>query len=112
MAVPAFVGTKKQFILRAASHKSFSLIKPDSHMHARMRARTTIMRARTTIKVQSSKLEHVLTAESHEWLSTASRLPEVGEVPHQPERHIFPRCQFGKSEVVSCTVQGSLFGTF
>ena len=46
-------------------------------------------RARTTIKVQSSKSEHMLAAESCEWLSTASRLPEVGEVPHQPERHIF-----------------------
>ena len=91
--------------MRAAAHESFSLVKPDSHMHARTRARTAI-------KVQSSNSEHVLAAESREWLSTASRLPEVGKVPHQPERHIFPRCQFGKSEVVSRAVQGSLFGTF
>ena len=105
MVVPVFVGTKKKIIMRAAAHESFGLVKPDSHMHARTRARTTI-------KVQSSNSEHVLAAESREWLSTASRLPEVGEVPHQPERHIFPRCQFGKSEVVSRAVQGSLFGTF
>ena len=107
MAVPVFVGTKKKIILRAAAHESFSLVKPDSHMHARTRARTTI-------KVHSSNSEHVLAAESREWLqlSTASRLPEVGEVPHQSERRIFPRCQFGKSEVVSRAVQGSLFGTF
>ena len=106
MAVPVFVGTKKQkIILRAAAYESFSLVKPDSHMHARTRARTTI-------KVQSSNLEHVLAAESRKWLSTASRLPEVGEVLHQLQRHIFPGCQFGKSEVVSRAVQGSLFGTF
>ena len=37
-------------------------------MHARTRAR---------IKVQSSNSEHVLAAESREWLSTAGRLPEV-----------------------------------
>ena len=41
-----------------------------------------------------------------------SRLPEVGEVPHQPECYIFPRRQFGKSKVVSRAFQGSLFGTF
>ena len=104
-AVSFFVGTPKKFILRAAVYESFSLVKPDSHMHARTRARTTI-------KVQSSNSEHVLAAKSGEWLSTASRLPEVGEVPHQPEHHMFPKCQFGKSKVVSRAVQGSLFGTF
>ena len=30
-----------------------------------------------------------------------SSVPEVGEVPHQPERHIFPRRQVGKSKVVT-----------
>ena len=42
----------------------------------------------------------------------SSRLPEVGEVPHQTECHIFPRRQFGKSKVVSCVFQRSLFGAF
>ena len=42
-----------------------SLVKPDSHMHARTRAWTTI-------KVQSSNSEHMLAVESREWLSTAS----------------------------------------
>ena len=37
MAVPVFVGTKKKIILRAATYESFSLVKPDSHMHARAR---------------------------------------------------------------------------
>ena len=98
MAVPVFVGTKKKIILRATAHESFSLVKPDSHING-------CTRARTTIEVQSSNSEHMLTAESCEWLSTASRLPEVGEVPHQPERHIFPRRQFGKSKVVGRAVQ-------
>ena len=40
MAVPVFVGTKKKkIVLRAAAHVSFSLVKPDSHMHAHTRAR-------------------------------------------------------------------------
>ena len=42
-----------------------SLVKPDSHIHARTRAWTII-------KTQSSNLEQVLAVESHEWLSTAS----------------------------------------
>ena len=42
----------------------------------------------------------------------SSRLSEVGEVPHQTECHIFPRRQFGKSKVVSCVFQRSLFGAF
>ena len=42
----------------------------------------------------------------------SSRLPEVGEVPHWPEHHVFLRRQFGKSKVVSRAFQGSLFGTF
>ena len=72
------------------------------------------MRARelgTTIEVQSSNTEHVLAVESRA-NGESSRLPEVGEVPHQPEHHIFPRRQFGKSKVVSRAFQGSLFGTF
>ena len=36
----------------------------------------------------------------------SSRLPEVGEVPYQPERHIFPKSQFSKSKVVSHAFQG------
>ena len=56
---------KKKVILCAAAHESFSIVKPDSHMHA-------CTRARTTIKFQSSNSEHVLAAESREWLSTAS----------------------------------------
>ena len=104
MAVPVFVSTKKKWILCAAAHESYSLVKPDSHMHARTRACTTI-------KVQSSNSEHVLAVESAEYWESSS-LPEIGEVPHQPERHIFPRRQFGKSKVVSRVFQGSLFGTF
>ena len=44
-------------------------------------------------------------------MAESSGLPEVGEVPLQPERHIyiFPRHQFGKSKVVSCAFQGSWF---
>ena len=102
MAVPVFVGTKqKKIILRAAAHESFSLVKPDSHMHARTRARTTI-------KVQSSNSEHVLAAESREWLSTASRLPEV----KYPTNQSVISFQDASLEVVSRAVQGSLFGTF
>ena len=37
------------------------------------------------------------------------RLPEVGEVLHQPERHLFPRRQFGKSKVVGRAFQESGF---
>ncbi len=36
-------------------------------------------------------------------------LPDVGQVPHQPERHVFPKRQFGKSKVVSRAFQGSWF---
>ena len=36
----------------------------------------------------------------------SSRLPEVGEVPYQSERHIFPKSQFSKSKVVSRAFQG------
>ena len=49
--------------------------------------------------------EHAEYCESCE----SSRLPEVGEVPHQPEHHTFPRRQFGKSKVVSRAFQGSWF---
>ena len=42
-------------------------------------------------------------------MAESSHLSEVGEVPHQPERHMFPRRQFGKSAVVSCAFQGSWF---
>ena len=42
-------------------------------------------------------------------MAESSRLPEVGEVPHQPERHIFPRRQFGKSKVVGRAFQESGF---
>ena len=76
MAVPVFVGTKKKkkIILRAAAYESFSPVKPDSHMHAHTRARTTI-------KVQSSNSEHVLAAESCEWLSTARVFPRLVKYP-------------------------------
>ena len=41
----------------------------------------------------------------------SSHLPEVGEVPYQPERHIFPKCQFSKSKVVSHAFQGLISGS-
>ena len=41
----------------------------------------------------------------------SSHLPEVGEVPYQPEHHIFPKCQFSKSKVVSHAFQGLISGS-
>ena len=41
----------------------------------------------------------------------SSRLPEVGEVPYQSERHIFLKCRFSKSKVVSCAFQGLISGS-
>ena len=35
-----------------------------------------------------------------------SHLSKVGELPHQPEYHIFPRQQFGKLKVFSRTFLG------
>ena len=94
MVVLVFVSIKKKIV---SCTPPLTKAKPDSHMHVHTRAWTTI-------KVQSSNSEHMLAVKSHEWLAESyesSRLPEVGEVPHQPEHHIFPRCQFGKSNVVS-----------
>ena len=41
--------------------------------------------------------------------SASDILPDVGEVPDQPERHSFPKCSFGKSKVVHCAFKGSWF---
>ena len=73
MAVPVFVSTKKKWILCATAHESYSLVKPDSHMHAHTRACTTI-------KVQSSNSEHVLAVESAEYWES-SCLPRLVKYP-------------------------------
>ena len=60
-----FVSTKKKIVSCALPLTKASLVKPNSHMYVHTRAWTTI-------KVQSSNLEHMLAVESREWLSTVS----------------------------------------
>ena len=67
----------------------------DNHQGSKFKLGT---RARCRIARLAEHAEYCGSCES-------SRPPEVGEVPHQPERHIFPRRQFGKSKVVSRAFQ-------
>ena len=93
MAVPVFVSVKIIFtncILRAAAHE---LGREDRAIHVKFKVQT-----RNTCSSGMAAAGEV-----------SRSLPEVGEVPHQPERYVFPRRQFGKSKVVSRAFQGSWF---